>query len=178
MLLYWCGVLMFGKASHPWTYDLMEIALRIAQFQAMHYKRMANKAKATDKEGRGRPRPSQLSPALMPPIEVPGHASYPSGHATEAYLISKCLAEVMPAAASTPYDQPRAGHPGDPESTPLQRLAQRVARNREVLGLHYKSDSLAGMVLATHTFGILMACPTIKNVVIPNAKDEWKAPQY
>jgi hypothetical protein len=64
MLAYWCGVLMFSKASHPLTYDLMEIALRVGQFQAMHYKLRE-----------GRPRPSQLSPALMPPIEVPGHAS-------------------------------------------------------------------------------------------------------
>ncbi len=167
MLVYWCGLLMFGQSSHPWTYRLMEIALRVGQFQVMHYKRMANKANPTDFEGRGRPRPSQLSPALMPPLEVPGHASYPSGHATESYLISKCLARVMPAAASTQYDA------ADPHSTPLQRLAQRVARNREVLGLHYPSDSEAGRQLAEATYGILIECPTIKNLVVPNALAEW-----
>src|SRR5262249_11420905 len=154
------------------TYDLMAIALHVGQFQVMHYKRMANKTNPGDAEGKGRPRPSQLSPALMPPIEVPGHASYPSGHATEAYLISKCLATVMPAAASTPYD------PADADSTALQRLAQRTARNREVLGLHYPSDSQAGKVLAQATFEILRECPTIRNVIQPYAAAEWAAPQY
>ena len=33
-------------------------------------------------------------------ILTPGHGALPSGHATEAYLISMCLAQVMPAAAS------------------------------------------------------------------------------
>jgi membrane-associated phospholipid phosphatase len=177
MLAYWCGVLMFGAASHPWTFDLMSIALRVGQFQAMHYKRMAN-------NGMGRPRPSQLSSALMPPIEVPGHASYPSGHATEAYLISMCLAEMLtrpppqgmnspPAAAAltTRYDQ------NDPYSTALLRLAQRVARNREVLGLHYRSDSEAGRVLAEGTFRILKQSATIQTI-LDNAQTEWRAPQY
>src|SRR5262249_20336448 len=149
------------------TYDLMAIALHVGQFQVMHYKRMANKQNPQDIEGRGRPRPSQLSPALMPPIEVPGHASYPSGHATEAYLISKCLAAVMPQEASTAYDST------DAESTALERLAQRVARNREVLGLHYRSDSEAGRILGQATADILLACPTIKNVIQPNAYNEW-----
>src|SRR5215469_7398565 len=39
LLKYWCGVLMFGASSHPYTFDLMEIAFRIGQFQVMHYKR-------------------------------------------------------------------------------------------------------------------------------------------
>ena len=89
LLKYWCGILLFGASSHPYTYDLMEIAFRVAQFQVMHYKRAAN-------GGKGRPRASEICPALMPPIEVPGHASFPSGHATESLLISLCLAQVMP----------------------------------------------------------------------------------
>jgi hypothetical protein len=171
MLKYWCGVLMFGASSHPFTYDLMEIALRVGQLQAMHYKRMANRAPGA-REGRGRPRPSQVSPALMPPIEVPGHASFPSGHATEAYLISFCLERVMPVAVNRRYDT------GDPYSTALRRLAQRIARNREVLGLHYPSDSRAGLELAQGTFRILRRCPTIRDVIIPQARREWRAPHY
>jgi len=45
-----------NHASHPATCKLMEIARRIGQFQAMHYKLVFN-----------RERPSQLSPALLPP---------------------------------------------------------------------------------------------------------------
>jgi len=160
---YWRGLLMFNADSHPWTCDLLEIASRVGQFQAMHYKNEFN-----------RPRPSQLSPALMPPIAVPGHASYPSGHATEAYLMAKCLEKVMPIAASTPVD------PNDPETTALQRMAQRIARNREVLGVHYPSDSAAGKKLAEDTFAILQKCKTVNNTtnpskpgIIQRSQQEW-----
>jgi hypothetical protein len=47
--------------------------------------------------------------------------------------------------------------------SPLQRMAQRIARNREVLGLHYPSDSAAGKLLAEESFKILMQCDSIKN---------------
>ena len=43
-----------------------------------------------------RVRPSQLCPALMPPLAVPGHASFPSGHSTQAHLIAECLKLVLP----------------------------------------------------------------------------------
>jgi hypothetical protein len=161
---YWQGVLMFDFASAPWTYDLVEIAAIIGQFQAMHYKRHFN-----------RPRPSQYSPSLLPPIDPPGHPAFPSGHATEAYLMALCLAEVMPSTASTPANfQPSPGAPLQPlpDSSPLHRVAQRIARNREVLGLHFPSDSAAGKKLAEETFEILKACPTVKNV-IAEAKKEW-----
>ena len=48
----------------------------------MHYKWVTNP---------NRPRPSQLCPALLPPIDPPGHASYPSGHATETTLVYHIL---------------------------------------------------------------------------------------
>jgi hypothetical protein len=58
----------------------------------------------------------------------------------------------------------------------LERLAQRIARNREVLGLHYPSDSKAGRKLADETFKLANsdACPTIKSL-IQAAAAEWKA---
>ena len=117
LVVYWSGLLMFNKASHRATYRLAQIALRVAQFQAMHYKFNPGTPTAPLKP---RPRPSQLSPSLMPPIDVPGHASYPSGHATESYLLAGMLAQVMPAAASTET------HIGHPDSTPLRRLAQEL----------------------------------------------------
>ena len=83
-------MLAFSKASHPSTYALVQGALRVAQFQVVFYK---NKFQ--------RPRPSQLSPNLMPPIEVPGHASFPSGHSTEAYTLAYCLSEDFNQATGT-----------------------------------------------------------------------------
>jgi PAP2 superfamily len=154
---YWRGIFMFNRASHPWTCQLLDIALCVGQFQAMQYKREFN-----------RPRPSQLSPALLPPIDPPGHASFPSGHATEAYLMALCLeAAMLPAtapgyyaAAATPATIPPAPpqHVHARVRSPLLRMAERIARNREVLGLHYPSDSEAGRVLAQRSFDILMRC--------------------
>jgi membrane-associated phospholipid phosphatase len=163
------AILMCNSKSAPATSQLVAIASLIGQFQVMHYKRYFN-----------RPRPSQYSPALLPPIDVPGHASFPSGHATESLLIALCLEWVMPAAASTPAgnapDNPPPPYPG---ISPLQQLAQRIARNREVLGLHFPSDSKAGRLLAQKTFDILKQCKSIFDPNHPNdglyakAKAEW-----
>ena len=142
---YFGGMLMFDQASHPRTFDLAQIATTVGQFIAMHYKRENN-----------RPRPSQLSPLLMPPIAVPGHASFPSAHGTEAYLMAGLLARVMPAAATAAL-QP-AANSGNPDAASLlERLAERIARNREVLGLHYRSDTLAGQFLAEPDAGVAEA---------------------
>jgi hypothetical protein len=167
---YFSGVFMSDSWSAPYTRDLVEIAGRIGQFQALYYKRHFN-----------RPRASQYSPALLPPIHVPGHASFPSGHGTEAYLIALCLEQVMPAAAGAPAPASPQGQspPPPPNSSPLRQIAQRVARNREVLGVHYPSDSRAGLLLAEESFKILMECKTINDPqkpeegLIARAKKEW-----
>jgi membrane-associated phospholipid phosphatase len=151
---YFYGLLHYGRGTHPCTYFLVQGALRVAQFQAVYYK---NKFQ--------RPRPSQLSPNLMPPIEVPGHASYPSGHATEAYSIALILKAVLDKAAAT-----TAVVPSQPD--PLIRLAQRIARNREILGLHYPSDSEAGKKIAQESMGMFLNCPTVARLV-EAAAAEW-----
>jgi len=169
---YWRGVLMFNKGSHPATCRLIGIARTVGQFQVMHYKRIYN-----------RERPSQLSPSLLPPINPPGHASFPSGHATEAYLMARCLEEVMPdAAKKPPVTAPTAttAAPGpvyfyERLGSPLQHMARRIARNREVLGLHYRSDSEAGKALAAKTYGILKNCDIVTNLTTL-AQAEWNHP--
>jgi membrane-associated phospholipid phosphatase len=166
------AILMCNSKSAPATHLLVETAAYIGQYQVMWYKRHFN-----------RPRPSQFSPALLPPIDVPGHASFPSGHATQSMLIALCLEQVMPTAANYPpnVNAPDKGPPPHPGISPLQQMAARIARNREVLGLHYPSDSKAGRLLAKETFNILMQCPSISDPVngaIAQAKKEWVAPQY
>ncbi len=141
--IYWQGVTGYNRGSHPSTWYMMQGVLRIGEFVAMFQK---NKFQ--------RPRPWQVSPALLPPVRVPGHASYPSAHATQSNLMSLCLGDVLAQATG----QPRPTKVTDlPE--PLLRIAQRVARNREVLGLHYPSDSAAGLDLAEQTFPILRPAP-------------------
>jgi hypothetical protein len=175
---YWSGLLMFSRFSHPWTFRLARIAIVVGEFVAMKLKR-----------DHQRPRPSQLSPALMPPIPVPGHASYPSAHATQAYLLSALMARVMPVNVNTPLGVNPAAPASSPlptatlASTPLlaargsmlDRLAERAARNREVLGLHYRSDSEAGRYIAQQILRLLLACPSMSATTgaIKQASDEW-----
>ncbi|MDQ2762593.1 MAG: hypothetical protein M3Y22_03615, partial [Pseudomonadota bacterium] len=146
---------------------------------AMYYK--YNWTNAAGDKVFGRPRASQLSPALMPPIAVPGHASYPSGHSTQTHLLSGLLSKVMPAAVTAPLPinaNPQAKPAVLPPILPLQpsslldRLAERVSRNREVLGLHYPSDTRAGKIVADWSLLLLLQCPTIVRL-IAQAAQEW-----
>jgi len=88
---------------------------------------------------------------------------------------------VMPPAARLPAGTITAP-PGTPLPlpgiSPLQQMAMRIARNREVLGLHFPSDSKAGLLLAQRTFDILMRCKYVNDGTNPDslinrAKAEW-----
>jgi len=138
------------------TFGLAAIAVYVGQFQVLHYKAKYNI-----------PRPSRLSPRLMPLIEVPGHASWPSGHATQAHLVARFLEDVMPRELTPP-----SAASYENASRPLQSLADRIARNREVMGLHYPSDSSAGKKLAHETYTLLKECDTVKEM-IDGARLEW-----
>jgi PAP2 superfamily len=146
MASYWSALLMINSKSHPAAFDLVNVALRVGQFAVMYFKHKYS-----------RPRPSQLDPRIFPWIDVPGHPSYPSGHATEAYLLSLCLAEVVPDA-----------------KLPLRQLAKRVGENREIAGVHYSSDTQAGEHVAKGCLAILKTCDLF-NDILEQAKTEWKS---
>ena len=76
--------LAITPGSHYRTFRMLHIASLIGSFAALHYKHVFD-----------RPRPSWELPALMPPIPVPGHSSFPSGHATQAHLMAKCMGLVF-----------------------------------------------------------------------------------
>ena len=80
MIGYFQGIAPLHLPSHPNTYCLAHIAVTVAQFLAFHFKAKFD-----------RPRPSQLHPGLVPPVDVPQHAAYPSAHATEAWLLAHCM---------------------------------------------------------------------------------------
>ena len=90
------------------------------------------------------------------------------------------MAQVMPAAvtAAVPINaNPQVLPPVLPPivATPtslLDRLAERVSRNREVLGLHYPSDTRAGKIVADRSLKLLLQCPSVKDLII-QAKLEW-----
>lgn len=142
---YFRGILGFNQRSFPATTFLMIAAARVGSFLSMYYKNMFN-----------RPRPSSFSPGLFPPIDPPGHAAYPSGHATQAMLMALFLEQVMPGMGPTTQNGATTGL--------LRSMAIRIGRNREVLGVHYPSDSLAGRKLAQLAF-LLMTNASVTSIM-------------
>lgn len=138
-------VMVFRAESHPATLQLMSSMVQLGTIGAMYFK---NKYQ--------RPRPSQVAPDLRAFIDVPPHASYPSGHATQAFLVAQALTTVC----------------GNPETGEhLYHIARDVAVNREYAGVHYSSDSEAGRILAKQLFS--QAERTMEET-FSNAIDEWR----
>jgi acid phosphatase (class A) len=102
-----------------------------------------------------RVRPSYLDPTIIPVIDVPQHPAYPSGHSAQAHLRALILSELDPQNKET-----------------YEKAAERIARNREIAGVHYPSDSAAGVIMARQIFEVLL-----KNVdfltLLEQAKAEW-----
>ncbi|MBN8502977.1 MAG: phosphatase PAP2 family protein [Burkholderiales bacterium] len=86
-------------------------------------------------------RPHHLRPDLMPHVEVPGHASLPSGHAGESHLVAALIGHWM-----------RRRFTRDPRPAMLDRMALRIAENRVVAGVHFPVDSMAGRLLGQAVF--------------------------
>jgi membrane-associated phospholipid phosphatase len=154
-------LLTMTAGSHPKTFFVMKLAARVGEVVMMRLKRHFN-----------RPRPTQYYPTLYPPVPVPGHSSYPAGHAFIARLTAKVLIEVTTpagAGAVSPYEQS------------LLKLAQEIGDNRVIAGFHFKSDITAGVTAADMTYQFLTGMPA-GAVVPPNfnyvsaitaAKGEW-----
>ena len=154
------ALLATTPGSHPNTYRMLHIASLIGSYAVLYYKGLRN-----------RPRPSQLCPALLPPIPMPGHASWPSGHATQAWLKALCIEHVLQGVL------PGTLITGDlgAVSSNLRTLAIRVARNREIAGLHYPTDSAAGRRLADTITPFLtgMGSTTWFGKAVAAAQNEW-----
>ena len=102
------------------------------------------------KYGRARPRMKcgkNLEPMLEPDSGLhPGHGSYPSGHASQAY----CWAHLLGALDPTKMND-------------AMKAAKEVAFNREVAGVHFPSDTVVGIEL-----GLSIArCILSKNKLTP-----------
>jgi PAP2 superfamily len=143
---YFLNGLLMDRASHPNSYLLLKIAARVSELTLSEFKAKYD-----------RPRPAQLCPALMPPVARTDHPAYPSGHATMAFTKALCIAQVLP---------PRL-------ATFVQALAERIAKNREIAGFHYASDTRAGLRIAEKSLDLLRRCPSFM-AVCEEAKKEWR----
>ncbi len=185
---YFIHFLGANRARHPWTIELIACAMSISHVMHMYYKHRFLRV-----------RPSFLCPGLVPPFGPPAHPAFPSGHASQGHLIALFLLEI-PALAkrygvfnlATKKSRRKScgkyrseGRKPKPEDldgrgeidSPLLWLAQRIAKNRERIGVHYASDSSAGRHLARGVWRDILrkqriTCPTLE-MVIERAKAEW-----
>ena len=128
--VYFAHALMLSPSSHPHTLRLLEMAYQIGLVIVMHFKKVYNRA-----------RPQQVCPTIYPMLPGPMQPSYPSGHSLQSHLIAAVLARVVP----------------DDVAPILETLAKRIAKNREIAGVHFQSDSKAGENAAAEAIKILTA---------------------
>lgn len=91
-----------------------------------------------------RPRPYALEPRLQP-IEKPGHPAYPSGHSAASYVNAYVMSELAPDMASE-----------------FLKMAAEMAYSREVIGVHYPSDSEVSRVWARQFVNELLKQPKFR----------------
>jgi len=94
-------------------------------------------------------RPDKLGAKVMPFIPTPAHASFPSAHSTEAFAVAELLKGLI-------YN---VDHYADLRKRRLllNKVAERIAVNRTVAGLHYPIDTWAGAVLGRTIGQIVLA---------------------
>jgi hypothetical protein len=138
-----------------------------------------------------------LCPGLLPPFGPPRHPAFPSGHSFLGHFIALLLLEIegvaerygiglLPDGSAVGKKPNWASYktatdtPADLDG-PLFWLAARLAKNRERVGVHYRSDSLASRRLAGGIWSCIfdqagaathIEVPTLKRV-LARAQAEW-----
>lgn len=144
------GEKTFGELTSPVTYPHTAVLLQTAYTDILpvllHFKKQFDRV-----------RPNVLDTTLQTSIPVPGHPAYPSGHATQSYLVALILSDLDPT------------HTEDYISS-----SYRIAHNREIAGLHYPSDSEAGRSLAQQYYDLLSQTEWYK-IHLEEALTEWQS---
>jgi hypothetical protein len=144
--MYFCAQLGIYPRVSPRSYLLLKIAARIAEMAMVRLKwDFASESV----------RPSHIYPLLMPVVAVPPHASYPSGHATVSHLLALVAQDIVPKFGDAPT-----------------LLALRIRRNREVGGLHFWWDGVAGEKAAGNVFRMMKSMSGY-TAAVEAARKEW-----
>jgi acid phosphatase (class A) len=154
----WLALLGVDRTQR-WVLTLVQTALRIGELVVMFYK---------DKYAR--PRPSHVCPTLAPPFGPPGHPSFPSGHALQGHLVAHCLTMMTRVQTNDDPNTPIYDYPWEGQ---IFWLANRIALNREYAGLHFPSDTVAGIWLAERCFEILAETGKFQQLM-GDAIEHWK----
>ena len=103
-----------------------------------------------------RPRPYAIE-ARLQAIEKPGHPAYPSGHSAASYVNAYVMSEIVPELTAE-----------------FLKMAAEMAYSREVIGVHYPSDSEVSRVWAREFVNELLKHPTFR-ADLAKAKAEIQA---
>ncbi|WP_299771199.1 phosphatase PAP2 family protein [uncultured Tateyamaria sp.] len=135
-----------GYVRKPWTMVLIDAVLAAAIDVHTQFKHALPVL-----------RPVELSPQINPVIQTPSHSSFPSGHATEAFVVAQLLTRLRELAEDSLA-----------KSNLLQH-AVRIAQNRTVAGVHYPVDNMAGSMLGTALADYFSAIsqPGVAPVAVP-----------
>jgi len=144
-IAFWSSVVGLSAHRHKKTLQLIDLVFSLCVLVEMRFKQIFASL-----------RPMAFSPQIQPMIETPGHGSWPSGHATEAFAVAVLLETLLDAAHGSGGGTPN----GALAREQLQRLAARIATNRVVAGVHYPVDSAAGRLLGTALAEFLAARAT------------------
>jgi hypothetical protein len=108
-----------------------------------------------------RARPYQIRPDLAPPF-TPGHPSYPGGHAAQSHAMASVIALILQRSDNAYASQIKLS----------QDLAADLAINREIAGIHYPSDTAAGLRLAELYLAEAMQSHAFAGA-LGEARQEW-----
>nr|WP_249145432.1 phosphatase PAP2 family protein [Bradyrhizobium diazoefficiens] len=95
-------------------------------------------------------RPDRIGAQIMPMIPTPAHASFPSAHATEAFAVAEVLNALVESRSDNYADFEK-------RQALISKLAERIAVNRTVAGLHFPIDSWAGAILGRAVGQIILS---------------------
>ena len=151
-LAFLCSIPFLHPARTRWTLELLAAALRLANYTEMRFKQALSCR-----------RPNEYSPQVQPIILTPSHGSFPSGHATETFISAFVLWQLIRASGTQPYADPLNSW-----AEQLLRLANRIAVNRTVAGVHFPIDSAAGAVLGL-TLGRYFVARCLRDPLAPVA---------
>jgi membrane-associated phospholipid phosphatase len=170
-LRYWTGMLHIDASKENDTFLLMLVARALGEYVAMRLKGIYRMR-----------RPAQVYPWIMPLIDGPDTPSFPSSHALQAHLISGVLKLAIPGATAPVWPPAASPAPWPPApagtqvAQALDRLASRVAENREIAGVHYGMDSQCGLYVAMFILDFLygLGAATRFKKLLGKAQDELK----
>ncbi|HQD65526.1 MAG TPA: phosphatase PAP2 family protein [Casimicrobium huifangae] len=123
----WASVMDLNSTTTPHTLALIDVCIGFAAHVVHRIKHSLGTA-----------RPVMFSPYIQPIRPTPRFGALPSGHATEAFVVSELLKKLIGCRDSA-----------DSAAKVLDAYAERIATNRVVAGFHFPVDSMAGCMLGT-----------------------------